>query len=879
VLEDIDGDGIGDEPIEGVIITLVDENGDTVGVDTTDANGMYDFEGLEPGDYTITETDPDGYDSVSDTDGPNDNTIEVTLDSGASSNDNDFVDEQPGTISGNVSEDIDNDDLGDEPIEGVVINLVDDMGMVVATDTTDANGDYLFEDVTPGEYTVEEVDPADLVSVLDEDASDDGDLVANTDTNDNSIPVTLEPGEDDNDNNFVDEQLGSISGTVFEQLIADGDVIGEIPNEGIVIQLLDENGAVIATDTTDADGNYLFDSLPAGTYTVNEIDPDGYASVRDEDLSDDGDLIPNTDGNDNLIPVTLTPGEDDEDNNFVDVPTSEISGSVMTSDGTPLEGVIVVLLDMNGDTVAVDTTDLNGDYDFEDLEPGDYTIVEIDPDGFESTSDTDGANDNTINVTLDSGSSSTGNDFVDDQIATTIFGHVYFDTNNNGTQDAGEPNLPNIDVNIEQADGTIITVETDSLGDWSSEILPGMTTATVDTLDADFPAGAVQTEGDNSTTIVAIEGMDNDGGIDGFYVPTMVNGIVYYDSNENGMQDAGEPGIAGIDVIVIDDSGMPQTVETDSLGNWSAIVVPGLVEALVDTDDPDFPADVAQTEGDNPNIIDAIAGENTYHGIDGYYFCIEIDVQVLLEGSIIESSFMPGTTDGTMRTELNMRRFLPGQDNRFIFAGDTPAGQPYNIDPWAYMGGEGDNFDYTVIGDPQGGYPLDVTDWILVSLRTTIFPDSEVCKKAALLRNDGQIIFVEEFDCCSDLNPNQAYYIVIEHRNHMPIMTPTAVSPTAGVIAFDFRTQQSYQGILGNADGQVFLPDNGNVFAMFAGNAEQRGTGDRQDINVSDKAFWSTESGLDTGYYISDVNMDGDVNSDDRAIIESNFGFTSGVIF
>ena len=240
---------------------------------------------------------------------------------------------------------------------------------------------------------------------------------------------------------------------------------------------------------------------------------------------------------------------------------------------------------------------------------------------------------------------------------------------------------------------------------------------------------------------------------------------------------------------------------------------------------------------------------------------------------------MPGTTDGTMRTELNNRRFLPGQDNRFIFAGDTPAGQPYNIDPWAYMGAEGDDFDFNVLGDPQGGYPTDVTDWVLISLRSTIFPDSEVCKQAALLRKDGQIILIDEFDCCSSLNPSQAYYIVIEHRNHMPIMTPTAVSPVGGVIAFDFRSNQSYKGILGNADGQVFLPDNGNVFAMFAGNAEQRGVGDRQDINVSDKAFWSTESGLDTGYYISDVNMDGDVNSDDRAIIESNFGFTSGVIF
>ncbi|MEL6988105.1 MAG: hypothetical protein AAGK97_09755, partial [Bacteroidota bacterium] len=484
-----------------------------------------------------------------------------------------------------------------------------------------------------------------------------------------------------------------------------------------------------------------------------------------------------------------------------------------------------------------------------------------------------------IAVTLNSNMSSTDNEFVDVGLITTVSGHLYFDSNNNGTQDNGEPNLPNISVEVEQSDGSTVIVETDSLGNWSAVVLPGMTTATVDTNDVDFPAGAMQTEGDNPTTIIAIQGTDNDAGNDGYYQPTSVSGTVYFDANNNGMQDGDEVGIPNIDIIVIDDTGIPQTVTTDSLGNWTAVVIPGMVEALVDTADTDFPSDVIQTDGDNPTMITAVGGIDNDMGLDGYYYCITINLQVLLEGSIIESSYQGGTTDGTMRTELNDRRFLPGQDNLFIFAGDTPPGQPYNGDPWAYMGGEGDSFDYNLLGDPRAGYPTDITDWVLVSLRTTFLPNSEVCKRAALLRNDGQVIFIDEFDCCESINPAQEYYIVIEHRNHMPVMTPTPIAPNAGVIAFDFRAQDSYKGILGNADGQKFLPDNGGVFAMYAGNPLQTGPGARQDINVSDKAFWSSESGLDTGYYISDVNMDGDVNSDDRAIIESNFGSTSGVIF
>ena len=892
VLEDIDGDGVGDEPIEGVVITLLDEDGNVVAMDTTDANGDYEFEDVTPGIYTVTEMDLDGYTSVSDTDGGDPNSIEVTVNSGMSVPGNDFVDEQPGSISGVVTEDIDNDDIGDDPIEGVVITLLDDMGVVVATDTTDADGMYEFTDVTPGEYTVTETNPADFTSVNDDDETPvEGATTdpANTDTNDDSIPVYVDPGEDDADNNFVDEQLGTISGTVTEQIVADGDVVGEVPNEGVIVNLLDDMGNIIATDTTDVDGNYLFEDLPTGDYTVEEIDPDGYASVMDDDNSPvEPTTDPaNTNTNDNMIPVFLDPGEDDEDNDFVDVPTSEISGFVLEDidgDGTgdePIEGVVITLLDDMGNVIAMDTTDANGFYDFEDLEPGDYTVTETDPADFTSVGDADGGDPNSIDVTLNSGTSSTDNNFIDEQIITTIFGQVYFDTNNNGDQDPGEPNIPNVDVVIEQADGTFITVETNSLGEWSSEIIPGMTTAFVDTLDADFPADAIQTEGTNPNTIVAVEGTDNDGGIDGFYLPTTVFGVVYYDTNNNGVQDGDEPGLEGIDVIIVDDSGTPQIVQTDSLGNWSAMVVAGMVEALVDTMDTDFPdADVVQTEGTNPTTITAILGMDNDMGNDGYYYCITIDVQVLLEGSIIESSYAPASSDGIMRTELNDRRFLPGQDNLFIFAGDTPAGQPYSAMPWDYMGTEGDAFDYTVVGDPLAGYPTDITDWVLVSLRTTLMPDSEVCKRAALLRNDGQIIFLEEFDCCDALSPAESYYLVIEHRNHMPVMTPVEISPTGGVISYDFRVNQSYQGIFGSAAGQKEFPAiGGGIFAMHAGNPDQIGPGDVQDINVSDKAVWSQQTGLDTGYYISDVNMDGDINSDDRIIIENNLGLTSGIIF
>jgi hypothetical protein len=73
VFEDFNDDGqvdFGENGIAGVIITLAgtDDLGNTVSrTQTTDANGVYAFGNLRPGSYTITETQPAGYNQGIDT--------------------------------------------------------------------------------------------------------------------------------------------------------------------------------------------------------------------------------------------------------------------------------------------------------------------------------------------------------------------------------------------------------------------------------------------------------------------------------------------------------------------------------------------------------------------------------------------------------------------------------------------------------------------------------------------------------------------------------------------------------------------------------------------------------------------------------------------
>ena len=68
---------------------------------------------------------------------------------------------------------------------------------------------------------------------------------------------------------FTPLPTGSIGDFVWNDTNGDGvQDPGETGIPGITVTLYDSNGDVIATTTTDQNGNYVFDNLPAGDYTV-----------------------------------------------------------------------------------------------------------------------------------------------------------------------------------------------------------------------------------------------------------------------------------------------------------------------------------------------------------------------------------------------------------------------------------------------------------------------------------------------------------------------------------------------------------------------------------------------------------------------------------
>ncbi len=227
--------------------------------------------------------------------------------------------------------------------------------------TTNPPGNYSMASIIPGNYVIIEIQPTGWLTVDDEDITEDGDIVPNIDSLDNLIPVTLGPSELDGGNNFIESPVpGSITGTVFIDLDND-----EVPDviEGlsdVTLHIYNDNNAdghadtlvPIATQVTNSSGFYSFTGVPIGNYVLAETQPICYISIKDFDASNDLDLVPNTNINNDTIPVTLTNGENDDQNYYIE--EESILLVMNTSDSSPGSLRYVIECADDGDTILFD---------------------------------------------------------------------------------------------------------------------------------------------------------------------------------------------------------------------------------------------------------------------------------------------------------------------------------------------------------------------------------------------------------------------------------------------------------------------------------------------------------------------------------------------
>jgi len=230
------------------------------------------------------------------------------------------------------------------------------------------------------------------------------------------------------------------------------------------------------------------------------------------------------------------------------------------------------------------------------------------------------------------------------------------------------------------------------------------------------------------------------------------------------------------------------------------------------------------------------------------------DLRVFMEGAF-------DTTGDTMRTDLNtLYHILPGQTDSTL--NHVTATQPYDIVPFDYSGTE-------TVPTTFDNYPPEVIEWILISARTEVAAHTTVSRTAAWLLKDGRVQLLKPLFETLDTAPDSVY-IVIEHRNHMGIMSPQKLPIERNIVTWDFTAQNSYAA---NGEGQVML--NNLYWGMLAGDTNNDLDGD--DINGDDKGFWQSDNGIFILYLPTDFNMDGDVNGNDKIFWKRNNGKFSSV--
>ncbi len=396
VYHDRNDDGIFDTPTEegiaGVTLKLIDGNGNDTGLRaTTDAKGHYEFTDLAAGAYEVVEVQPEGWLDGKDTPGnsggiadpspPGDRISQIVLNWNVNGVEYNFGELLPGSIAGQVIV-----CQTDTVIPGVTIDLTDSTGKIVATTVTEDNGDYSFTGLRPGVYGVHEHQPAGYFDHAAYLGSGDGVV---DDPND---MTRIDIGSDQHliNYDFCELPPGSIAGTV---VVCDTDTV--IPN--VQVDLLDGDGKLVASTTTDQNGNYRFTGLQPGVYSVHEHQPADYFQHTAFIGSGDGVV----EDPDDITHIDIGSGENLVNYDFCEHVGVMLSGYVYydhNNDGiydrtseTPIAGVVVKLLDANGnDTGLRATTDATGFYKFNNLAAGTYSVMEIQPSGWLDGKDTPG---------------------------------------------------------------------------------------------------------------------------------------------------------------------------------------------------------------------------------------------------------------------------------------------------------------------------------------------------------------------------------------------------------------------------------------------------------------------------------------------------------
>ncbi|WP_308287726.1 carboxypeptidase regulatory-like domain-containing protein [Cryobacterium sp. 1639] len=332
-------------------VDVYDASGESVGSTSTDENGAYRLGNLAAGDYSL-EFSAWGADAFSEwwQNQPDQESADsLTVAAGDTLTDINADLEKAATISGTIT----GDGAPGATLADVRVRVYNTDGDQINSARTDENGDYTVTDLREGTYTLQ-FSASTGASFLSE-------WWDGQPTQEQATPITLKPSESRTN---VDATLAA--GATVSGRVTTDDTGTPIPDASVYLyNAADEHNGNVDYAYTDADGNYSFTGLAAGTYTL-QFSP-GSANFLREWWNDQP-------SRDSATTFTVAAAESVGGKDAALTPGASISGTV-TSDATPTAGLAEVRVSADGGSSYESVnTDADGRFTLTGLPAGSYTL-------------------------------------------------------------------------------------------------------------------------------------------------------------------------------------------------------------------------------------------------------------------------------------------------------------------------------------------------------------------------------------------------------------------------------------------------------------------------------------------------------------------------
>ena len=589
VFIDIDEDGIqgvSDLGLQGVELSLLDAAGQEVAATQSDANGNYNFDGLVPGEYTISLVSTDLYlATLSDVGGDeldsdllgsagNYTSPVIKICSGQSDDTIDFgFVNNYATITGQVYEDSKADrifnDL-DTALVAVSVTLYNSADQIVQSTVTDVNGNFVFQNIFAGDYYIVYDLGVQYVFSTNNVTGVNGAGSTNT--------ISLAPGEENTDQSTGAYVKASIGDYVFLDANENGlQDEGDTGLSGVILSLVDMSGTVLDMVTTGEDGAYSFDGLVPGNFVISVEVTDFYLptqlNVGNDTLDSDLEIFMSNYGS---SPIAICSGQKEETidfgfiNNYASIGgqvyEDSNADSVFNSVDTTIANVLVTLYNADNSISRTTTTDVSGNYFFDDVIGGNYYIqYGLDTSYVYTSAEVTGVNGigSTDNFTLSPGEARVENPTGAFRPG-SIGDFVFLDNNENGIQDNNaDEGLANILLELFNSDGEVVQSINSAVdgsyrfsglipGEYSIFVTaPNLYLATLPLVgDADSDSDLLFGSGLLATNVIAIGSGQNDESIDLGFINNyaQISGSIFEDSKANSVFDTPDTLMVGVQV-------------------------------------------------------------------------------------------------------------------------------------------------------------------------------------------------------------------------------------------------------------------------------------------------------------------------------------------